>query len=213
MNQKRGGLFAVIEEVFYKSKYGPENHELVPQYIDSDQIRNESSYLYSTPETVNTSANQTVTKNVKPISDRSTEDLVHDKNSLGPVAGPEYPHRPILPIASLKPVSNGQRDIQPRKYDGNRFGNYFHPERRAQTKPRNKPYFKSHKKQYDPFAFQTTPRSTTKDHYLEDKRIFSNRLDSRFSIQASCNISSSIKLHYFIPGVQLYQLQYPESEE
>ena len=192
MNQKRGGLFAVIEDVFYKSKHGSKHHELSPHYLDSDQIRNESSYLYSTPETVNTSAKQTGTQNVKFISDYSTEDKVHDQNSkvslassLSLVAGPEYPHKPSIAPASLKPVSDNQRNIQPRKYDGYRFENAFHPERRAQTKNRKTPYFKSHKKQYDPFAFQTTPRSTTKDHYMEDKRIFSNRLDSRFSIQAS----------------------------
>jgi hypothetical protein len=125
VTQKRGGLFAVIEDVFYKSKYGAENPDLFPHYssnLDSDQMRNESSYLYSTPDTVNMSGIKTLIQNEEPFNDESSEDTVHDKNSEvslapSPVTGPEYPNRPTKAPETPKPVSNDQRNIQPRQYD------------------------------------------------------------------------------------------------
>ena len=190
VNPRRGGLFAVIEDVFFKSKHGSENLALEESgqqktYLDSDHIRHEPAYLYSTQETVNTMDNQTA-ENLKlsvddvPRPDQNT--LVSLASSSGPVTGPEYPHRPSIAPATLLPVGKDQRNIQPRRYDQYR-GNDYHSERREASKSRNKSYFQLQGKQYDPFAFQTTPRSATRDHYIKEKNIFSNRLDSRFSIQ------------------------------
>ena len=55
-------------------------------------------------------------------------------------------------------------------------------------------YFKPKKSSYyDPFSFQSTERSPTVEKYLKyknsqkNKNIYSNRLDSRFSIQVDNN--------------------------
>ena len=61
-------------------------------------------------------------------------------------------------------------------------------------KAQNKKYFKPKKSSYyDPFSFQSTVRSPTIEKYLKYKNsqknnIYSNRLDSRFSIQVNFDI-------------------------
>ena len=59
-----------------------------------------------------------------------------------------------------------------------------------------KKYFKPKKSSYyDPFSFQSTERSPTVEKYLKyknsqkNKNIYSNRLDSRFSIQVGNKIA------------------------
>ena len=218
VKHKHAGLFAVIEDVFYKSKQGTGNHELkkLCPLKDSDKIRKESSYIYSTPETVSksstpeyqtipeyskiTDARLVIDENIDPKVSRQDgqNSQVSVASSLGTVKGPEYPHRQNLAPATLQPAV--QRNPQPRKLDENSEintrRNDFNYKIRTSLKniknPTSKPYFKSHNKQYDPFAFQATQRSTTKEQSLTEKRIFSNRLDSRFSIQV---MSLNIKMH------------------
>ena len=189
MTLKRGGLFAVIEDTFYKLKPGSESEEIKEagqqrRYLDSDQIRNESAYLHTTPETAGLAGSDTLqlTADIINKDNESPQEkitLVSLASSLGPVTAPQYPHRPSLAPVTLQSSDNQQRNIQPRRYDQYRNNKHYSDRRKEQ----NNSYFKSHRKQYDPFAFQTTPRPIIRDQAMEDKRIFSNRLDSRFSIQ------------------------------
>ena len=68
----------------------------------------------------------------------------------------------------------------------------------------DKKYFKPKKSSYyDPFSFQSTERSPTVEKYLKyknsqkNKNIYSNRLDSRFSIQVDNNNS----LHLWLVSI------------
>ena len=77
----------------------------------------------------------------------------------------------------------------------------------------DKKYFKPKKSSYyDPFSFQSTERSPTVEKYLKyknsqkNKNIYSNRLDSRFSIQVDNKTLLLISQHFECPGIKLCQL-------
>ena len=110
-------------------------------------------------------------------------------SSLGTVKGPKYPHRPNLAPATLQPVVMGnQPPTKLYEYsDKNSIRKSYNSDRKTPVKNRRKttqkPYFNTD--QYDPFAFQSTARPKIKQHSVTENSIFSNRLDSRFSIQVN----------------------------
>ena len=206
--REQGGLFAVIEDGFYKSKQGAEYpDQSMKDYSEPNQVEQDSFYLYSSPETVSMTSKpeyQTILGYSKIMDARlGIEDYSEPKISkydgqfsqvslasgFGTDRGQEYPHRPNLSPTILQMAVSKTKP--PRKFntfsDRNSIRKSFNSGTKAPIQKKkttaSKPYFKTHKDRYDPFAFQSTQRSKTKHQSTPEKSIFSNKLDSRFSIQ------------------------------
>ena len=186
---KHSGLFAVIEDGFYKTKQGaasPElNEDSFKEYSDSDKMRKESFYLHSTPETVSRPSAPEYQTGYSKIMDArlgvdgfsepkiSTYDdqktQVSKVSSLGKVSGPEYQQRPNFAPSTLKPLFS--RTQQPRKFDAYSNKNAKRKSYKSDKKRTSKPYFNNN--QYDPFAFQSTRKSMTKQQPVTVNSILS----------------------------------------
>ena len=109
-------------------------------------------------------------------------------SSLGRVRGPEYPYktRPTQPPTTT-------RRYQQKRPPMTQYEAEKRTDMDSMTSASSK-YFKTNKNLYDPFSFQSTERSPAVEKYLEYKSpqntIFSNRLDSRFSVPESSYTSS-----------------------
>ena len=208
---KRGSMFAVIEDKFYKSKKGTklEEVDVSLQRDNTNEIANESSYLHEIPDSVTESSNRNVIiihRNENKELIDNVENPVSVASSFGPPEGPDYPLRPSIAPVLLKAAE--ERNPQPRRYDSHRERTRersdFHHDRRKYGLEKNKPYFKSHKSQYDPFSFQTPPR-TVKEPQIRDKNIYSNRLDSRLSLQVCKASENKIQLNLTFLGIKLFE--------
>ena len=180
------GLFSVIEDSFYKPRSG---------YPRPD-------YEYQQPPDIFSSRSGSF-----PLEDHQYQSLRTKKpkrshvsvaSSLGRVRGPEYPYktRPPPPgkirghsVLVLIHTSI-HSETTTRSYSRRTTRTSYDNSRNEIEQTSEKKYFKAKKSSYyDPFSFQSTERSPTVEKYLkykksqQNKNIYSNRLDSRFSIQ------------------------------
>ena len=192
---KQGGLFAVIEDEFYKSNKVDQSNLLrspSKYYSDSDQIRNDSFNLYSklVLPSIKTPVRYSNIMDARIGVDNSEPKLSKYESEISQLSKvnaeekERETQRSNFESVTLKPVDT--RLHEARKYDQYSNRNSIrkpYTSDRFRQKATSAPYFKSHKNNYDPFAFQSTTRPKAKQKTVTAKSIFSNRQDSRFSIQ------------------------------
>ena len=186
-------MFSVIEDSFYKPRSGyprPDDEYQQPPDIFSSRS---GSYPLDHQDYHQDHQDYQSLRTKKPKRSH-----VSVASSLGRVRGPEYPYktRPQTPgrdveISVIILIQTSiHSETTTRTYSRRTTRTSYDNSRNEIEQTSEKKYFKAKKSSYyDPFSFQSTERSPTVEKYLkykksqQNKNIYSNRLDSRFSIQ------------------------------
>ena len=214
-------LFSVIEDSFFQEKQGTE--KIRKKYVAIDRTKDYETLQFKF-ERHKPSANNEMLHGYSKIMDArlGVRDQSYPKvipqsvsnsevslaSGLGPIKGPEYPHRPSLAPATLQSIVRTTETLQKsftkapqpivrttetlQKSLTKAPQNSIQVLRSKNKAPKKKFPVKEQTGIYDPFEFQTTQRQQLKAPSPTESISISERHDSRFSIQVIIQTPSDL---------------------